>query len=152
MLALVMAIALTEKKIRLYTSNPPSSDSPSSFHPFTLALSLEGHEDWVRCLDLVPCARTEANPTNAELEDLMLASGSQDNYIRLWRITPLAQDQAAAVSTVNDDAGTPSQHVTSNELDDDMLDEFERKIAGDAAGSRQLSTKAHVMAVQAEDG
>jgi elongator complex protein 2 len=34
----------------------------------------------------------------------------------------------------------------------DMLDEFERKLAGEAGGSVQISTKAHVLSVDGPDG
>jgi hypothetical protein len=37
-------------------------------------------------------------------------------------------------------------------LDDAMLDEFERKITGEAGGSRQINTKAHVLSVKAKSG
>ncbi|KAI8036838.1 hypothetical protein M5D96_010148 [Drosophila gunungcola] len=43
---------------------------------------LTGHEDWVRGLDFVD-----------DGEDLLLASGSQDNFIRLWRIAPRSEEQ-----------------------------------------------------------
>jgi elongator complex protein 2 len=33
-----------------------------------------------------------------------------------------------------------------------MLDEFERKLAGEAGGSVQISTKAHVLSIDSEDG
>lgn len=39
--------------------------------------SLAGHEDWVRCLSFV---------TEKDGLDYILASGSQDRYIRLWRL------------------------------------------------------------------
>jgi elongator complex protein 2 len=93
------------------------------------AITLEGHEDWVRCLSLAPC------PSATGIgEDLLLASGSQDNYIRLWRIASVS---APAQSTSSSDA---------NGLD--LLDEFERKLAGEAGGGSQISTKAHVLSVQ----
>ncbi|XP_057293531.1 elongator complex protein 2-like isoform X2 [Hydractinia symbiolongicarpus] len=51
---------------------------------FVHVLSLSGHEDWVRCLVF----------TNTGLEDdLLLASGSQDCYIRLWRICKSSKQQ-----------------------------------------------------------
>ncbi|XP_065665851.1 elongator complex protein 2 isoform X2 [Hydra vulgaris] len=40
-------------------------------------LSLKGHEDWIRCLTFVQIGNK-----------LLLASGSQDSYIRLWKISP----------------------------------------------------------------
>ncbi|XP_017054373.1 probable elongator complex protein 2 [Drosophila ficusphila] len=43
---------------------------------------LAGHEDWIRGLDFVE-----------DGEDLLLASGSQDNFIRLWRIAPRSEEQ-----------------------------------------------------------
>lgn len=72
----------------------------------------------------------------------MLASGSQDNYVRLWRISPVQQSQSVQVSKA---AGEQD----ANGLD--LLDEFERKLAGEAGGSVQISTKAHVLSVE-EDG
>lgn len=39
--------------------------------------SLVGHEDWIKCLSFV---------TEKEGADYILASGSQDRYIRLWRL------------------------------------------------------------------
>ena len=70
--------------------------------------------------------------------DLLLASGSQDNFIRLWRISAIAQSSGVATPATNGDDPLS------------MLDEFERKLAGEAGGSTQISTKAHVLAV--EDG
>jgi len=46
-------------------------------HLFEKVVSLEGHEDWVRCLAF----------TKFSDEELILASGSQDRYIRLWQIS-----------------------------------------------------------------
>jgi elongator complex protein 2 len=33
-----------------------------------------------------------------------------------------------------------------------MLDEFERKLAGEAGGSVQISTKAHVLSIDSAEG
>lgn len=38
---------------------------------------LEGHEDWIKCLSFV---------VEKENSDYILASGSQDTYVRLWRL------------------------------------------------------------------
>lgn len=46
------------------------------FKPLQVAV-LAGHEDWIRCLAFA-CER--------EGEDYIIASGSQDRYIRLWRL------------------------------------------------------------------
>lgn len=142
----MLAIALTEKKIHLYTSpalRPTSvsaSSSTSTRVKFSKALTLEGHEDWIRCLDFTRYPRSEAQDSEVET-DVMLASGSQDGYIRLWRISPVPNmDERKSGNAVAGDGKT--------ELDDEMFDEFERTVTGDQGGSRQLSTKAHVMAVQ----
>lgn len=44
---------------------------------FQIASQLNGHEDWVRGIDVI-----------ADKEDLLIATSSQDSYIRLWRISP----------------------------------------------------------------
>lgn len=44
---------------------------------FQIASQLNGHEDWVRGIDVI-----------ADKEDLLVATSSQDSYIRLWRISP----------------------------------------------------------------
>lgn len=80
-------------------------------------LSLEGHEDWVRCLAITTYPDGEGSC-------LLLATGAQDNYVRLWRIAPTTLD-----------AGL------------DLLDEFEQRIGGDD-GNVQISTKAHVLAIE----
>uniref|UniRef100_A0A1A9WBK9 Elongator complex protein 2 n=1 Tax=Glossina brevipalpis TaxID=37001 RepID=A0A1A9WBK9_9MUSC len=51
---------------------------------------LMGHEDWVRGLDFV------------EVEDeLLVASCSQDNFIRLWRLSPRSEEQVLSNKSNN---------------------------------------------------
>nr|XP_018263626.1 elongator complex protein 2 [Kwoniella dejecticola CBS 10117]OBR85784.1 elongator complex protein 2 [Kwoniella dejecticola CBS 10117] len=123
----ILAVGCTDKLIRIYTISPNNE--------YIHTLSLEGHEDWVRCLSFT----SYPSPSDASREDLVLASGSQDNYIRLWRVS-CAPEQ---------DQGQEEQ-VKSAEADTkeglDLLDEFERRLNGE--GSGQISTKAHVMSVQ----
>lgn len=106
----VLVIGATDRKVQIWTLRD------DEFH-FTI--SLEGHEDWIRCLSLTAYPSLDGTST-----DLLLATGSQDNYIRLWRITPaVAADEGL-----------------------DILDEFERRLGGEDGGV--LSTKAHVLAVE----
>jgi elongator complex protein 2 len=107
---------------------------------FSHAISLEGHEDWIRCLSFT----SYPSSSSSSGADLLLASGSQDNYIRLWRVSA-----ASSPSRSGDTAGkTEGSGADQCELSLDMLDEFERKLAGEAGGSVQISTKAHVLAVE----
>uniref|UniRef100_A0A182WBD2 Elongator complex protein 2 n=1 Tax=Anopheles minimus TaxID=112268 RepID=A0A182WBD2_9DIPT len=55
-----------------------------SLSNFVQVEQLKGHSDWVRGLD---CVRL------ADSEDYLLASSSQDTFIRLWRISPRASLQ-----------------------------------------------------------
>ncbi|KAL6440407.1 hypothetical protein ACFW04_003145 [Cataglyphis niger] len=68
----LLAVALEDASILLYTK-----DSDVSELNFVRIQSLFGHEDWVRCIDFHHDG--EGN--------LFLATGSQDNMIRLWKIT-----------------------------------------------------------------
>lgn len=93
------------------------------------SLSLEGHEDWVKCLALT------SSIDEAATETLVLASGSQDGYIRLWLVAPL----------VVSEAGPQAGPV------DELMDAFERSLgemSDDAEeGGKKISNRAHVFAV-----
>ncbi|GAA6050328.1 hypothetical protein JCM3770_002965 [Rhodotorula araucariae] len=85
----VLAVGGTEARVQLHTSS--SADKELDFRK---SLTLEGHTDWVRCLSFttpIP-PTTDAAPSTSTAYDIapgevLLASGSQDNYIRLWRIS-----------------------------------------------------------------
>ncbi|AAW41943.2 conserved hypothetical protein [Cryptococcus deneoformans JEC21] len=115
----ILALGCTDRRIQIWTIRDGS---------FTRALSLEGHEDWVRCLSFTPYPSASSSS-----QDLLLASGSQDNFIRLWRVSPIEQEVAS-----------PSAGDEGLE----MLDEFEKRLAGEAGGNVQISTKAHILGVQ----
>ncbi|KAK4888877.1 Elongator subunit elp2 [Elasticomyces elasticus] len=66
--AVALAVAGTASYIQLYVRSEPSAN-------FVLQATLTGHEGWIRSLDFV-----------AHGEDILLASASQDKYIRLWRL------------------------------------------------------------------
>lgn len=121
----LLALATTERKVHIYTCTSE----------FSYALVLEGHEDWIRALDV-----TTYPGAGGEGDDLMLASASQDGYIRLWRITRLSSPLDPTP------APAPAPAPTAD-LDADMLDDFERRMTGDASGTSRttLSTKAHLL-------
>ncbi|KAG8962991.1 hypothetical protein FRC03_003541, partial [Tulasnella sp. 419] len=120
--SVIMAVACTEKHVRIYLRSQEG---------FTLSVNLEGHEDWIRCLDFSDMGTSDNSDTS-----LTLASGSQDGYIRLWLIKPKEEFQGQSAT-------------------DDLLDEFERSLAdfGDSGeGGRRLSNRSHLLSVRSADG
>lgn len=67
---ILLAIATDDDKIHLHGENYSQC--------FERVETLTGHEDWVRGLDF----------TTDDNGDVLLASSSQDSFIRLWRISP----------------------------------------------------------------
>lgn len=65
---IVLAVAGTTVNIQIYVQKEGS---------FELQATLSGHEGWIRSLDFL------IQPGN----DLLLASASQDKYVRLWRFS-----------------------------------------------------------------
>lgn len=77
---LILAVAGTRDTIQLFVAD--SLLSPEFKHQATLS----GHEGWIRSLDFVREPRqVEAGSGSEDAGDLLLASASQDKYIRLWR-------------------------------------------------------------------
>jgi elongator complex protein 2 len=69
---------------------------PSDSWQHELQATLSGHEGWIRSLGLrLPCGPVES--------DILLASASQDKYVRLWRLH-------------RGDAGTPRDKAIANGL------------------------------------
>lgn len=82
---LVLAVAGTKGIVQVYVGDAEEKN-------FSLQATLVGHENWVRSLAITP--------ENDKAEsDLLLASASQDKYIRLWRIRRDATASAEANST-----------------------------------------------------
>ncbi|PVI00893.1 WD40 repeat-like protein [Periconia macrospinosa] len=81
----VMAVAGTRATIQIFVSKQSQ---------FELAATLTGHEGWIRALDFT-------RETESEDSDLLLASASQDKYIRLWRLH--RGEELPAVSTALND-------------------------------------------------
>ncbi|KAJ5715742.1 Elongator complex protein 2 [Penicillium malachiteum] len=86
---LVLAVAGTTTKVHVYVAEN-SKEKPSFNHRAALA----GHEAWIRSLSFT---QDKNNNTN----DILLASASQDRYIRLWR---LHQGEASSAPAPIDDA------------------------------------------------
>ena len=72
--ALILAVGGTKSTIQIFARGINEHEVD-----FTKRASLTGHEGWVRCLAFT-------NQDGNSRSDLLLASASQDKYIRLWRI------------------------------------------------------------------
>ncbi|KAJ5023447.1 quinon protein alcohol dehydrogenase-like superfamily [Bipolaris maydis] len=83
----VLAVAGTRTTIQIFVSQ----DSQ-----FQLSATLTGHEGWIRALAFT---KETADPNS----DLLLASASQDKYIRLWRLHR-GDELPAASTALNDPA------------------------------------------------
>ena len=73
---MLLAIATDDDKVHFYGKN--------QLQCFEKVESLIGHEDWVRSLDF----------TTDDNGDVLLATSSQDSFIRLWRISPTSGSEA----------------------------------------------------------
>lgn len=156
----------TDRKINIYTFQPESlsvrvprdrldgssSSDQLSLSQFSFSLALEGHMDWVRALDFSPPGTSAPTTvTESPTPEVLLASGSQDGYIRLWSLVPIEQ--------VPDEGSAPAEQregAEGGELDDQMLKDFERKIGGgdgDEGGNvGQVSMKAFVISTKGRNG
>lgn len=86
---IIVAVGTTTKAINIYTGS-----SQTGFH---LSATLEGHSDWIRALAF----------KNLGDGNLMLASGCQDRYIRIWTIQEDDGKISAPTDELEDD--TPDQ-------------------------------------------
>ncbi|KAK3308066.1 WD40-repeat-containing domain protein [Chaetomium strumarium] len=84
--ALMLAVGGTTNSVQIFTAS--GADGIEGVE-FSLQATLSGHENWIRSLDFI-CEKPEQG------SDILLASASQDKYIRLWRI-----HQGTALSALN---------------------------------------------------
>ncbi|KAI3402748.2 ELP2 [Candida oxycetoniae] len=70
----ILAVGGTATNIYIYTFQ---LSEDILVHNLCMSEELTGHEDWVKCLQFV---------VQVENKDYILASGSQDRYVRLWRL------------------------------------------------------------------
>ena len=105
--ALVLAAAGTRDIVQIFVADDLGSrDGDAVAHgdaagPFRLQATLSGHEGWIRSLDF---GREEGG--GGGNGDLILASASQDKYIRLWRFHAGTELPAVAAAAAEDDVAT----------------------------------------------
>ncbi len=84
---LLMTLATTTNKINIYASTPASkADGGAYTLEFQHKLSLEGHEDWVKSLDL--CNTFTPTDENNGIDTLLLASASKMPVSGYGRLLP----------------------------------------------------------------
>ncbi|PLW15874.1 hypothetical protein PCASD_19719 [Puccinia coronata f. sp. avenae] len=105
---LIMALAGTDSKIAIYSIALPSLQ-------FSLCFRLPGHTDWVRCLDFTPDPKLPSN--------LLLVSGSQDNFIRIWRCDQQDQPTNQHPTVPVDNSKTDDPFQTLDELTQALKEE-----------------------------
>ncbi|EGO60378.1 hypothetical protein NEUTE1DRAFT_75384 [Neurospora tetrasperma FGSC 2508] len=98
--SLILAVAGTTNIIQVFTASTVD-DTQLEFTP---QATLPGHENWIRSLDFI-----REKPKSEAESDILLASASQDKYIRIWRIhqgsalsmpTSAASDASAAAAAL----------------------------------------------------
>lgn len=132
--SLLMATACTDRKIVFWVKE-------ESDH-FVKALTLPGHDDWVRSLDFsAPFPLTGSSDGGSQFN---LASAGQDGSVRLWRLRP---SSSASVSNETTTSAKTSQAACSQSDAFDLLAkqvEDEASQQHDSTGS-YLSNKTHLI-------
>ena len=97
---IILAVAGTRNSVQIFLA--PNDGS------FSVQATLTGHEGWIRSLAFQSQSQSSPNLRNG----LLLASASQDKYVRLWRIAELAP------KTSSEQGGLPSQfeQMLSNKM------------------------------------
>lgn len=83
---LLFAFATDDDKVHLCSD---SINGENERHFYKLE-TLIGHEDWVREIDII-----------VDNNDILLATSSQDTFIRLWRLSPRADNSTATRKEIN---------------------------------------------------
>ena len=77
--------------LRVSTYDPISATRFSAFAPVGM---LAGHEDWITCLSSIQVAKSSSSNDESSHGTLILASGSQDSKIRIWKFEMTAKSSA----------------------------------------------------------
>jgi elongator complex protein 2 len=140
---LVGTAAPRHNKIHVWTVHAGSvlGDAPVYYSG-----SLTGHEDWITCLDWTMPQTTAATTTN---RCMVLASGSQDAKIRLWKwvtttVTEKDTQQKALPSRVSTE-GSEQDDTSDDDEDEDADADDEEMVEGEARleifhGNNQLTS------------
>ncbi len=100
----LLAAAGTSNRIQVYVGAERGDGAVA----FAVQASLAGHEDWVRSLDF---GWEGQDGQDGQGGDLLLASASQDKYVRLWRIHRGAGGAETTAAVPQSDVASPSNKV-----------------------------------------
>ena len=113
LLLLIGTAAPRHNKIMIYSVVTNDATTTTNQPLFHFCGALTGHEDWVTCF-----AWQSLNNNNSSSHNYMLASGSQDFKIRLWKFSTTKTTTTANLNQDEDNAS-----VDSGSIDDDDDDE-----------------------------
>ncbi|KAJ3230824.1 Elongator subunit elp2 [Chytriomyces hyalinus] len=119
---------------------------------FTKMLSLQGHTDWIRNLDVATFTESASVIPGLLDGDLMIASASQDKYVRLWKVSEGglgAATESAAADRVGGLVSAKGETKVDADISEfnDAIEMLEALVGDEGEGGRQLSTKAHIIEV-----
>ncbi|KAL8873933.1 MAG: hypothetical protein Q9174_000680 [Haloplaca sp. 1 TL-2023] len=113
---LTIALSTLESGTTILTTGGTKADvyvyATKSEHSLERQMTLKGHEGWVRSLAI-------SKETDESGSDLLLASASQDKYIRIWRIhknptpTTTGRDQSSDVVDFEDLLSNKTHHLVT---------------------------------------
>ncbi|CAG8580109.1 9871_t:CDS:10 [Paraglomus occultum] len=120
---------------------------------FVESISLQGHENWIRSLSFASAASSisvsNESPKNAYAihdGDLLLASASQDKYVRLWKIARIGEEMNDEDKGTTEKGGDYVKENDSGMLTDDIISALRGSTISD--DKVQLSTRAHIIEVE----
>ncbi|KAL2786053.1 6-phosphofructo-2-kinase-domain-containing protein [Aspergillus keveii] len=91
-----LAVAGTTNIVQIYAAENTVEETPH----FRISATLSGHEAWVRSLSFTADMQSKAG-------DLLLASASQDKYVRLWRLNRGEESSSISVPADDEDEEMP---------------------------------------------
>lgn len=107
---MILVVAGSSNLIDLYISSVADGDLI-----FSYISSLEGHRDWIRGLDITVEQKTG---------DLLLASTSQDKYVRIWRLVRVyIFEKGTDPNQVSKDNNNESSIFLTNKISNFSLEE-----------------------------
>ena len=108
----LLLIGFDNHRIEMYVRLHNETENKDKFYCLH---SLVGHEDWIRDIDV--CQISD--------EKLLIASGSQDNYIRLWKLDSNVLSKKEDINTkliIEEDSVRNSDVSVANEQADKNID------------------------------